>query len=410
MRRPAWFLLLLYAFAIPWEYSLDLGEPLGNIARVLGLVVLLAAIPAILQQGELRRPGAMQWMVLALFLWLCCTYFWTIDPATTLEKFPGYFQEMMIVWIVWEFAEKEHDLRALARAVVAGSWVLGILTLLSAASPAALAAGAVRFAAAGQDPNDVARFLDLGFPLAALLLDWETRLTCRLLAVGYLPLGFVAVLLTASRGGFVAALLAMIGCCVLLFRKHRMGLLAALATTPLAGAAIWAAIPHRTLGRLATIPSQLQGGDLNQRINIWAAGWQAFKESPFFGHGAGTFVGAARMAPIDTAHNTVLSLGVEGGTVALVFAVAIFVLAARSALMARGQLRIALLTALLVWTASSLVGTVAESRTTWLLFAIIALAGRFAAKEEAGATTLGCNGEQGSRSPWLRAADAEPAK
>ena len=380
MGRGGWFLLLLYAFTIPWEYSLELGEPWGNIARVLGVLVLLAAIPATLQRRKLRCPGATQWMVLALFLWFCCTYFWTIDPATTLVKIRGYFQEMMIVWIAWEFAEEKHDLRALVRAMVAGSWVLGILTLLNAASPAAVTSGQIRFAAVGQDPNDVARFLDLGFPLAALLLDWETRPVCRILALGYLPLGFLAVLLTASRGGFVAALPAIAGCCILLLRNHRRVLVAILGALPLSGAAIGIAVPHGTLARLATIPVQLQGGDLNQRLNIWSAGWQAFKESPFFGYGAGTFAGAAGLAPMDTAHNTVLSIGVEGGTVALAIAFAVFLLAVRSAWMVHGQLRIALMAALLVWTVSSLVGTVAESRTTWLLFAIVALAGRFAAQ------------------------------
>ena len=34
MRQLVRILLLLFAFAVPWEYSLDLGEPVGNIARV----------------------------------------------------------------------------------------------------------------------------------------------------------------------------------------------------------------------------------------------------------------------------------------------------------------------------------------------------------------------------------------
>ena len=44
-------------------------------------------------------------------------------------------------------------------------------------------------------------------------------------------------------------------------------------------------------------------------------------------------------------------------------------------------MRIALLTLLSVWIVSSLAGTVAESRTTWLLFALIALADRVAGDE-----------------------------
>ncbi len=90
----------------------------------------------------------------------------------------------MIVWLVWEFAESAGDLRALLRAYVAGSWVLAVLTLANFASAEAMAAEQIRFAAAGQDPNDVARFLNLGFPLAALLVNSERRWPWRLLAAG----------------------------------------------------------------------------------------------------------------------------------------------------------------------------------------------------------------------------------
>ena len=381
MRRIAWGLLLLFAFAIPWEYSLDLGEPLGNIARIAGLLLLLVAIPAVLQAGGLRTPGPMQWLVLALYLWFCCSYFWTIEPLATLEKMRGYFQEMMIVWLVWEFAESPQDLRALLRAYVAGSWILAALTLANFGSAEAIAAGQIRFVAEGQDPNDVARFLDLGFPLAALLVSSESRWPGRLLALGYLPLGLVAVVLTASRGGFMAAVIALAGCGLLLMRNHARGVLAGTLALPVLAAVLWFAVPHETFERLATIPEQFQGGDLNQRWNIWVAGWQAFAKSPVFGTGVGSFVSAAGTNPIDTAHNAALSILVGGGLVAFSLFVGIVVLAARAALKARGPLLMALATVLLVWVVTSLVDTVEENRTTWLLLGMIALAGRLAVEE-----------------------------
>ena len=377
MDRLARGLLLLFVFTIPWEYSLDLGEPLGNVARITGLVLLLVAIPAILQRGRLRNPGTLQWLVLGLFLWFCCSYFWTMDQQATLERVRGYFQEMMIVWPVWEFAENPGDLRELLRAMLAGSWVLAILTVANLASPDAIASGQIRFAAFGQDPNDVARFLDLGFPVAALLLDWETTMPGRFLAFGYVPLGFTAMLLTASRGGFLAAIVALSGCGILLFQKHKRWVVTGVLALPMIGVALWfLVVPHETLERLASIQEQIRGGDLNQRLNIWAAGWRAFVQAPFLGHGAGSFVGAAGLAPIDTAHNTALSLLVEGGIGALFLALAIVVVSVRSAIGTSGPLRIALVTLLLVWIVSSLVGTVAESRTTWLLLSLVALAGR----------------------------------
>jgi O-antigen ligase len=378
MRKMAWVLLLLYAFAIPWEYSLDLGEPLGNVARILGILLLLAAVPAVLQAGRVRAWGPMQWMVLALYLWICLSCFWTIDPAATLGKVRAFFQEMMVVWMAWEFAESPGDLRNLLRAFVAGSWVLAILTLVNAGSPEALAAGQFRFAAYGQDPNDVARFLDLGFPFACLLVNAESRWPGRVLALGYLPLGLFAVLLTASRGGFLAALVALAGCALLLARGRGGAVLAAGFALPAVAVAAWLVAPGEIFARLSTIPQQLAGGDLNQRLNIWSAGWRAFRQAPLLGSGAGTFVHAAGLAPIDTAHNTALSILVGGGLCALCLAACVAALAARAVLQAEAMVRTALATALLVWLVTSLVATVEESRTTWLLMGLIALAGRFA--------------------------------
>ena len=376
MRRIVWFLLLLFVFAVPWEYSLDLGAPLGNIARVAGLALLLTAVPAALQAGQIRRSGPLQWLTLALYLWLCCSFFWSAAPAATEVKIRGYFQEMMVVWLIWEFAGSPIDLRDLLRAWLAGSWVLAFLTIANFASIHPASTDQIRFAAVGQDPNDVARYLDLGFPISVLLLDRRERWPGRFLASGYLPVGFVCVLLTASRGGFVAAVAALAGCAVIFYRRYPKGILGAVMAAPAVAGAIWAFFPRATLERIASITDQLQNGDLNQRVNIWSAGWRAFLEAPLCGHGAGSFVTVARLAPIDTAHNTILSILVEGGLCALVLATGIVAVSVRSILKTSGTLRIAFMTLMAVWMISSLVGTVGESRTTWLLLAVIALSQR----------------------------------
>ena len=253
-----------------------------------------------------------------------------------------------------------------------------MLTVVSVASPES--EGQIRFVAEGQDPNDVARFLDLGFPLAALLLDGEARWAGKLLAFGYLPLGLVGVLVTASRSGFLAAMVALAGCALLLAGRHMRALLMGVFSLPAIVAAVWFVVPHETLERIATIPEQLQGGDLNYRLNIWQAGWRAFVHAPFWGTGAGSFVTAARLAPADTAHNTVLAIVVEGGIVALIIATAIVAISASSLLQTQGQVRVALGTAMSVWAVTSLVATVEQSRTTWLLLALISFAGRLAAE------------------------------
>jgi O-antigen ligase len=116
-------------------------------------------------------------------------------------------------------------------------------------------------------------------------------------------------------------------------------------------------------------------------LNIWKAGWHAFVQAPFFGTGAGSFVSAAGLAPIDTAHNTALSIAVSGGLCALFLASAIVAAAIWSIAQTRGPVKWAMATALVVWLITSLVATVEESRTTWLLLAMIALAGRLAVEQ-----------------------------
>ena len=200
----------------------------------------------------------------------------------------------------------------------------------------------------------------------------------RLLAAGYLPVGLLGVLLTASRGGFLTALVAMSGSAVLLTSHFRIRMLWAAAALPGAAGAAWRLVPPETLARLASLPEQLRNGDLNQRINIWSAGWNVFLHAPGIGYGTGSFVTAVRLAPSDTAHNTALSILVEGGIIALFLATGIVVVAVRFVMAMRGRLRTGLGTLMAVWLVSSLVGTVTESRATWLLFGIIALCRRLA--------------------------------
>lgn len=378
MRRVVWGLLVLFVFAIPWEYSLVLPAPFGNVARIAGLLTFATAILAVIQEGRWRTPGFLHWAVLALYLWWCCTGFWTVDGITTEAKMRGYFQEMMIVLLLWEFVESATGLRTLLRVWVAGSWILALLTLANFAVVQAAAGSQIRFVAAGQDPNDVARFLDLALPLAALLFRCEERRPVRIMAFGYLPVGLTAVLLTASRSGFVAALVAVAGCAIVLARGQAKAIAAGIVALPAIVAGLWFVIPRGTLERLATIPAELQRGDLNQRLNIWSAGWSAFVRAPWFGTGAGSFVSAAQTASTDTAHSTLLSIAVSGGLCAVFLAAVVLAVSAWSVATLRGVLRVTLATALVLWALSSLVATVEESRTTWLLLGVIAVAARLA--------------------------------
>jgi len=149
MRRIARVLLVCFVFAIPWEYSLDLGAPFGNIARILGLATALVAVPALLQSAHMKRLSALHWLTAALYLWFCFSFFWTKSPHATLLHLRWYPQEMMLVWLVWEFTDGANELWSLIWAWLAGSWVLAILTLATFVLSVSQA-GQVRFVASGK--------------------------------------------------------------------------------------------------------------------------------------------------------------------------------------------------------------------------------------------------------------------
>jgi O-antigen ligase len=384
MRKAARVSLLMLVFAIAWEYSLDWGAPFGNVARVLGLMTLLVSAMAIFREGHIRKLREVHWLILALYVWFCLSYFWTVVPQATLAHLRGYVQEMMLAWLVWEFAESAPDVRNLMRAWLAGSWVLAILTFADFVIAYMAGADQVRFAAIGQDPNDVARFLDFGFPLAALLLDGKEGRIIRALALVYFPVGFACVLLTASRSGLVVAMVALAGCAVIASKRPQRRV--ALGTLVVVGAAalVIAIGSQATVGRLGTVTELWQNGDLNQRVNIWSEGWRAFERAPIASHGAGSFVTAAGLAAEDSAHNTVLAILVESGLCGLVLATAIVLVTVRAIGRTSGELRLGLSVLMVAWGISSLVGTVGENRTTWLLLGIIAVSQRVAEENPVG--------------------------
>jgi O-antigen ligase len=137
---------------------------------------------------------------------------------------------------------------------------------------------------------------------------------------------------------------------------------------------LWLSVPVESLDRLATIPEQ--AGSLNDRLNIWSAGFHAFAQAPWWGTGAGTFTQASNLAAGDTAHNTLIAILVTGGLAGSAIFLAILLSVIWAVVQTKGLLRIALGTTLAVWMITSMVGSVEENRATWLIFGLIGLAGR----------------------------------
>lgn len=327
--RIAFILLWATTFSLPWEDivalpGLDASEGV-RISRLIGLVACAAAFVALLATGRLRVPKQFH-LVGALFvLWSGLSVLWSIDPEATVERTTTYAQLLLLSAVLWQLAWTERRQLLLLQAYVLGAYVSVVDTVLSYLRGDG--AAALRYAAGDFNVNDLGFTLVLALPMAWYLSLVQKNEATRWLNRLYLPLGMGAVLLTASRGAFLAAVasLLFVPWSLTRLRWRTRALVVAL----LAGSAAFLVtfVPVSSWQRIGQTESEITEGTLTHRRQIWQAGFLVVAEHPFVGTGAGTFSEAA--APyLDrprASHNTFLSVLVEQGAVGMAIFGTLFV-------------------------------------------------------------------------------------
>jgi O-antigen ligase len=165
---------------------------------------------------------------------------------------------------------------------------------------------------------------------------------------------------------------------------------------------------HALLGNAdesGDVAGRLSSLDISSRGDYWRVGWEAWKEHPFTGTGAGTFQytwlkDRPSMKGVKQVHNLYLEQGTETGLFAflalLAFVAVLLGYPARAAWRSRGDRRL-LLSGLTCALAVYLISSSAEWHwyippSTMFFFVLAAIAMKFAAREDWGA-------EEASASP-----------
>jgi O-antigen ligase len=153
------------------------------------------------------------------------------------------------------------------------------------------------------NPNDLSRILVVGITICVYALAAGT-LRVRLLSLPPLGLFGYALALTQSRGGFLAMLASVAAVAAVRFGKWR-ALAAALVVLPVLFAVFGGRQTHITTAE----------GTGRQRLEIWSAGFDAFRETPVFGIGMDQYQDVAGGY---VAHNSFVQcyteVGFVGGT------------------------------------------------------------------------------------------------
>jgi len=269
MRRLSEGLLLVVAFAIPWE-NLVIFDQLGSLVRVLGMVAASVGVCAVLLDGRLRKFGPVLVLAALWVLWGGLSLFWSIEADSTVDRVLTYVQLLGLMWLMWEFGADAASRSALTQAYVFGAYVSLVGTLLGFASGAQL--DAKRYTTGTFNVNDLGLTFALGIPMAWYLVLTQQNRILRWINQAYVPAAVVGVLLTASRGAFVATVIAtsmVVGSMSKLpLRTKLLALL--LITSALIAAAF--VVPQSSWQRLAQGQQSLQRWDLTGRTAIWEEG------------------------------------------------------------------------------------------------------------------------------------------
>jgi O-antigen ligase len=134
-----------------------------------------------------------------------------------------------------------------------------------------------------------------------------------------------------------------------------------------------ALLPETILKRLSSIGSEAASGSMAGRREIWAAGWEQFKNHPIFGVGTGAFAESINLAnsknPV--AHNTYLSVATELGVIGFLFFFLAVVRMGYEILRMPKPDRWLWMTVLLAWMIGVSALTWEHTKATWLVFSLI---------------------------------------
>lgn len=369
--RFAFTCLWLLVFSIPFENMLVLQYHF-TISRFVGMLTMASAVLAVLLDKRFRPFGIFLALFMVFILWNITTFYWSIDGESTRLFMKTYLQLFLFAWIFWEFGQTDQQLLSLQSAYVFGAYVSS-LALVHAFWQGSQVTY-LRYAAYGFDPNDIALIISIGVPLA-----WNLSLRANNQAMvwlyrAYLPLAFFAVILTASRGSFLALMVAFL---FVLWTVSNLSLWSKAAVCFLVAFSSYyflALIPAYSWTRLSTIGSEIASGDLNYRLLIWLSGLKVFANNPLLGIGAGTFeIGVLPyLGEAASSHNLFLSILVGQGLIGLlIFAAIITVLLVAAWHLPQLQFKLCIIL-LATWMTGVMALGWEHRKPTWFLLSLVA--------------------------------------
>lgn len=357
MRNFTYLLSIIFIFLIPCENTITVGD-FGTLNRTIGVLLASTWLFSVLKNGVFRKFQLFHIIAFLFILWNITSAFWSIDLDETLSRIKTYLQLGILTCILWDLYRTNFNIRAALQAYIFGGYILILSTFYNFYIGHEIGG---RFAATGFNPNDLSLNLALGIPLAFYIaFDKSINRKAKylqLLNYAYIILAILAILLTASRGSFIATVPAIFYIIVSLRRFNPFfGLLILIATSILIFIML-PLVPQFNYHRLSTIPNSIIEGDLGGRIYIWNTTIDYFCKHPLIGTGSGA---------LPSVHNVFLSVLAETGLIGFSLFVLLYFNSIYAALQHKNNDSFVWLTVLAVWTLGAFVHNWEHRKATWL--------------------------------------------
>jgi O-antigen ligase len=364
LSRPSRTILPLYAGMIPIgsvvKLPVPLPSPFNTLSSLLGAAAIIALLGHIVIYRRGRIPSLPVATWLGFFAWMMATTFWAIDWRAALDLIFVASPLLLMMVSVGILVTDQKDLDVMKLAIVCGGIAVGgyALVLLMSGSALPIHGTTERFSVASTaeetNPNQLAAslllpaFLAIDFVVMGGPSWWRPTLWRAVGAAGTI-LSFVAIIMSGSRGGVLAAIVGFVLTLFLWWRRgpvERRWVMRVVTATACIGVGLVCVIFISTRffpeGRVANIVRNdsiqrlihVQTGS-SGRSEIWSTGFLACEKYCGWGGGLESFpivfdqifpfsAAAKNVGSDRPAHNVYLELAVETGFVGLsLFALAL---------------------------------------------------------------------------------------
>jgi O-antigen ligase len=370
------YLLWIFVFTAPWD---TIALPyVGSVSRAAGLAVSGAALVTVALEGRLRKPDAVLVLAIAFAVWNVLSLMWTIAYATTYVVASTYVQLILSVVMIREFVRTEKQMQSMWAALCFGLFIPLIDLLNNFRLDAGTLQDRNRFTGFGFNADAIGLFLVLGVPIGWHLLIHGRGLV-RFTALTYAVAAPLGLLLTATRGAFVAGFAAFAIVPLTLYRQSWRTRATAVGLLLVAALAAVIFVPQDNWDRVLSTGTEVKEGSMSGRTELWNAGWQAFPARPLIGAGPGAFGEA--VAPylqtyvaasgVVSAHNVMVGTLVEYGIIGLSLFVGIFAAAFRASVRAPYPYGALCGVLVLTWLVGGMSGNPEMLKFTWVLLGLI---------------------------------------